>query len=673
MTHRLFNCYSRLLIDNHISDQKPEYMSKFSPREYVRMVKLADVESSMVYAADHNGNCYYPTKIGHPHGGLNGRDLFGETVVLLRKNDIIPIAYYTVNYNNDCARRFPAARLINNLGKSRNGRYHYTCPNQPQALEFYRGQIREILQYDVDGLFIDMTFWPSICFCDACRKKYGKPFPERIDWSDQEWISFQRFRENSMVEFAEELTSWARKCKPGITVTHQFSPVLHGWYLGQSDGIAKASDYASGDFYGSKRQQRFGTKVFDAFTRNPPFEFMTSRCVSLRDHTSSKSPEELFISALTTLANGGAYFFIDAINPDGTLAESFYRCLHQLNHQLKPFRDCLEKYRFRLTAQVGLWFSIICCVDKKMNGQKLAEFSSHSDNMEVRQNPILDEALGTAEILNRMHIPYKVLKNGNDFSGLRAIIINNAAYLSAEECGRLRQFVKDGGILIVTGETSLRDESGRTSGNFQLSDVFGVDFTGKYSDIITYFGDDLILSNGKAPLVKAAEGTLVRSVFTFPDFPYHDPDHYASIHSDPPGYKTDYPALTVHPYGAGKCIFLAPPVFLLRQYTQQEFGNRLFREFLPQLVVHSQNLPESAEVTLLASNDQSCHLLCIVNAQDELPLIPLREVSLQLALPFSVRRITRVADKSEVKFCSENDLVCFSIPEIHAGEFYLLE
>ena len=108
-------------------------------------------------------------------------------------------------------------------------------------------------------------------------------------------------------------------------------------------------------------------------------------------------------------------------------------------------------------------------------------------------------------------------------------------------------------------------------------------------------------------------------------------------------------------------------------FTQQEFGKRLFGEFLPGTVADARNLPESAEVTLLASNDQSCHLLCIVNAQDELPLIPLREVSLQLALPFSVRRITRVADKSEVKFCSENDLVCFSIPEIHAGEFYLLE
>ena len=112
---------------------------------------------------------------------------------------------------------------------------------------------------------------------------------------------------------------------------------------------------------------------------------------------------------------------------------------------------------------------------------------------------------------------------------------------------------------------------------------------------------------------------------------------------------------------------------LLRQYTQQEFGKRLFREFLPELVVDSRNLPESAEVTLLASDDGSRHLLCIVNAQAELPVIPLRDVSLRLALPFPVRKITRVADNSEVGFVCENGLIRFTIPEIHAGEFYLLE
>ena len=85
LMNQLFDCYSRLLIDNHISDHKPEYMKQFSPEEYVRLVKLSEVESSMVYACDHNGNCYYPSKVGHVHNNLDGRDIFGETVSLLKK------------------------------------------------------------------------------------------------------------------------------------------------------------------------------------------------------------------------------------------------------------------------------------------------------------------------------------------------------------------------------------------------------------------------------------------------------------------------------------------------------------------------------------------------------------------------------------------------------------
>ena len=58
------HCYARLLIDNHISEDDPAFMTKFDPAQYVAMAKQAGVESSMVYAVCHNGNSYYPTQVG---------------------------------------------------------------------------------------------------------------------------------------------------------------------------------------------------------------------------------------------------------------------------------------------------------------------------------------------------------------------------------------------------------------------------------------------------------------------------------------------------------------------------------------------------------------------------------------------------------------------------------
>ena len=83
-------CYSRMLIDNHITDLNPKFMSKFDPEQYVAMVRRAGVKSAMVYSCDHNGNCYYPTRVGHMHANLHGRDIFGETVRLLREAGIVP-------------------------------------------------------------------------------------------------------------------------------------------------------------------------------------------------------------------------------------------------------------------------------------------------------------------------------------------------------------------------------------------------------------------------------------------------------------------------------------------------------------------------------------------------------------------------------------------------------
>lgn len=670
----LFDCYSRLLIDNHISDIKDSYMRNFSPEKYVRMVKMSGVESAMVYACCHNGNCYYPTRTGHMHKNLDGRDIFGETIGLLRKNGIVPVAYYTATFHNDCAKRFPGSRIIDSSGNSSDQRYHFTCPNQREAVEFYKEQIREIVQYDISGIFLDMSFWPSVCVCDACRKKSGKDFPEVIDWSDPQWVTFQRFREKSMSDFAAELTATAKSCKPGIAVTHQFSPVLGGWYLGQSSGIAEASDYSSGDFYGGNLQQRFGVKAFDAFSRKRPFEFMTSRCVDLHDHTSSKAEEELFLCALTTLANGGAYFFIDAINPDGSLNEKFYRQLQELNCKLEPFKQAVAKHKYTLYAEVGLCFSIECCVERNIDGQKLADLNNGwASNMHVRKNAVLDEALGTAGVLNSMHIPFKIVKKGDDLEKYKVVIINNCAHLTTEECQALRNFAASGGVLIATGATSLYDFYGNTTGNFQLADVFGVDFSGKFSDKINYSGPDHVLAKTPAPLAVPRAGTEVRGFLSMPDFPARDKDCFASIHSDPPGDMTEYPAWTVNDYGKGRCVWIAASVLMLRQYSQQEFCKQIFAEFLPTVLSERCDLHPAAEFTMLKPETGKSRIYAIVNLQNDFPVVPLRNIHFECKAPEDFRRLIRVSDNSEIKFERSGKNISFCIPELGHAEFFLFE
>lgn len=640
----IFEAYSRMLVDNHITEEKPSFMSKFDPAQYVAMMKTAGVDSSMVYACCHNGNCYYPTKVGHMHCNLNGRDIFGQTIDLLRRENIIPIAYYTAIFHNQSARDNPDWRQIDCLGQNRCGRFWYCCPNNYDYRNFAKAQLAEVVSYDISGIFIDMTFWPTVCFCDRCKKRYTKEsnanIPQTLDWNDPVWVSFQRTREKWLNEFAHDITNFIKSQRSDISVVHQFSPVMLGWLYGQNSLFQKASDYSSGDFYGGKDQQRVAVKVFSAFSRNIPFEFMTSRCVSLLDHTSTKSTEEMICSAATSYANGGASFFIDAINPDGTLEPALYEKLGTVNKTLLPFNKKLKELKPEIIADVGLYFSMASNVKWENCGKELKTILDPANNMQPISNiqPI-KELQGTSIILCNSNIPYKIItEQTTDLSDIKTLIINNAAFMTKDETERIRQFVKNGGVLIATGKTSLYNELGQSDGDFALKDVFGVCYQNNETQKFSYLvsdKDDIISCDYPAALVKATTADVLAKV-SQPDFPPFDKDHYASIHSNPPGKITNQAALTVNKFGKGRCIYLYSSLLVLQQHAQQSFGQQFFSEYVNSEMIVESNAPASVEITILKNTKSNSYLLCFVNYQAQLPNIQIHNIKTTFKLPKNI-------------------------------------
>jgi hypothetical protein len=663
-------CYSRLLIDNHISEDDPTAMTKFDPAQYVAMVKKAGVESAMIYAVCHNGNSYYPTKAGHIHANLKGRDIFGETVKLLRKEGIAPVAYYTSIYHNHSAKTHPEWRVTDVNGIQHSGRYWWSCPNNDDYVAFTLAQISEIISYDIDGIFNDMTFWPVVCACKSCREKYrsetGGEIPINLDWRDREWIGFQRFRERSMASFAQKISATI-KSKKDISVTHQTSTIMHGWVQSYTLGIAAACDYTSGDFYGGKYQHVLGAKVLAGITKNMPYEFMTSRCVNLRDHTSMKSEAELTAEASVTLANAGAYFFIDAINPDGTLENDVYERLGKISKKLSPFTETIKRHVPNIVADKALYYSSSAYIDENAFTNIMSSTPSG--------NPTVEELSGTSVFLTRAHIPFRIISNeAKELGGLNTIIMNNIMYTTEKENDRIRKFVKDGGTLIATGMTSLYEPDGATTGDFGLADVFGVSHVGKKAKRFHYlsFTDRhwLISSYASAPLVKAKEAKILARIVE----PLFDPDEekYASIHSNPPGIVTDYTGLSVNKYGKGKCIYISSPVFSLQQDAQQTFGTWLFREHSPSSLIIYTNAPECVEITLLKSSSDNAYLAGFVNYQKELPNIPVRDIYAKIRLPDGAipKSCTRVSDNRKVDFKIEKDTFLIELPLLETIEMF---
>lgn len=676
----LYNTYSRLLIDNHITEDSPTFLSKFDPAANVALIKQAKVDAAMVYACCHNGNCYYPTKVGHIHKNIVGKDLFGEMVNLLDKENILPIAYYTVIYHNDSAKKNPSWRRTDFIGRQHMGRYWFSCPNNPEYSDFVKKQLTEVISYDIAGIFIDMTFWPGICFCHVCREKYKNEtsgeMPDVINWNNPAWVKLQRIREKWIGDFAQQLTNHIKSSKPYLPVTHQFSPVLQGWYRAQSPLIARACDYTSADFYGGKFQQRLGTKVMAAFSKNLPFEFMTSRCVDLTDHTSTKSEAEMLCSASTTLANGGACFFIDAINPDGTLQPEVYKAFGKINTMLEPYKSALAKYKPVTVADCGLYFSMASHIDERLNNAKLEDIvPKHGiSNMEGVDNRQIEELLGVSIALNNAHIPYKIIHPETDLEDLKTLIITDAMYMSKEECQRIRSFVSTGGTLIATGKTSLFDINGSSKGDFALSDVLGVSYQKKDFANISFLATnegELICTKDTAPIVKATTAQILAKVAkTF--FEPNDPVQYASIHSNPPGPITDYAGMTLNNFGKGKCVYIYSKFLAIHQHAQESFAVKLLNEYAKSQIILKTNAPGCVEITLLKSTTQNAFLLCFVNYQNEMPNIPVQNINVKIQLPNNVNFsfCTAISDRDDCKSSFSNNALLLEIPLLETVEIF---
>ena len=61
----------------------------------------------------------------------------------------------------------------------------------------------------------------------------------------------------------------------------------------------------------------------------------------------------------------------------------------------------------------------------------------------------------------------------------KTLILPNIAALSDAQCEQLRAFVRRGGSLVATYETSLYDEMGVRRADFGLADLFGAAYAGE--------------------------------------------------------------------------------------------------------------------------------------------------------------------------------------------------
>jgi hypothetical protein len=160
-----------------------------------------------------------------------------------------------------------------------------------------------------------------------------------------------------------------------------------------------------------------------------------------------------------------------------------------------------------------------------------------------------DHAFGIYHTLIEDHLPFEMvndrLLDTDHLQPFKLLILPNVAALSDKQCDQLREFVKGGGSLVATYETSLYDEEGKARSEFGLSDLFGVSYshkvedplqnsylrltkdvsTGKFHPVLEGLEDAYRIINGTHRVSVTPKSTFpspVTLVPTYPDLPMED-------------------------------------------------------------------------------------------------------------------------------------------------------
>jgi len=172
------NSYRRCLVDMHIPDWDERFLAEFDSKRYIEAMKTAGVDAAYIYANSCVGICNWPTKTGHRHKGLIGRDIIRELTEGLAKEGIKPTVY--INFWSIWAyNKYPEWRCIDQKGRGskeglwgRPSRHGLLCMNSPYS-DYVLQLVDELCSsYDFVGFWVDMILWRMMCYCPHCRKRW---------------------------------------------------------------------------------------------------------------------------------------------------------------------------------------------------------------------------------------------------------------------------------------------------------------------------------------------------------------------------------------------------------------------------------------------------------------------------------------------------------------------
>ena len=415
---------------------------------------------------------YYPTTVPlhHRSAWLGDSDPFGYLVHGCRKMDMAVIARTDPHATwNNVREAHPDWIAVTSNGQARrhwsNPELWVTCALGPYNFDFMTQVHEEIVTlYHVGGIFSNRWAGHGTCYCEHCVRNFesfsGMALPRTSNRQDPAYRKYLQWRIDRLRQlwFLWDRTIRAVKSTsryipngfPDKVVTGALSDIFFTDHQARSGVIPPWSNGKRA----KELRATMGMKPLGGI-----FSIGLEEQYRWKDSVQSEAEVRIWVAEGT--ANNMRPWFVKF---SGTIYD---RRWLKVVEKIYDWHYRHERYLRNVAplARVAVVYSEQ--TDRYYGGERWQEQRS-------------DHGLGMYHALIEARIPFEMVNDrlleAEHINRFKLLVLPNIAALSDAQCEQLRQYVRQGGSLVATFETSLYDEQAKPRRDFGLADLFGVSF-----------------------------------------------------------------------------------------------------------------------------------------------------------------------------------------------------
>lgn len=484
------------------SPDDTRYCLKWDGAEIVQRCAEAHAEYLVLWLRD-GDYAYYNSELLPKAPGLGDRDPLQEAIEEAAKHHLPVISYTVVQQAGRFLQMHPQWQMRDSAGNPL-GRF---CFNSGY-LEAMKQIIAEQLGYGIAGFHIDMLDQgfgkPYGCWCDACRTqfraRYHHDMPSGATW-DELWDEMLEFRYDTSERFQRELTAYIKSINSKVTVDYNYHgnppfslevgqrPVQHG---GNGDFVTGETGVWGFSALGVGLNAEF----YRAATPGSPFQVAIQRGVRMYHDQTTRPLHDMRWELFTLLSHGAFVTMIDKTAFDGSLDPVAYERMGQV---LREARTKREHFGQQPVYDIGLYFS-----SRTRDWYGREDASRYFQSFQGAHQACVMEHLQFGVVLDE-NLTLETLRK------FPAVCLPNVAIVTAKEADVLREYVRSGGNLIITGETGQYDSYGKRLETSALEELIGASVVERLNSEDNWIS----FSSSSSPAEAAACATDLRTDWPF--------------------------------------------------------------------------------------------------------------------------------------------------------------